>query len=51
MTGSVSDTDPVDAGQTLFYLAVVENAVEGTLGFDSGPSERPFTDANSCPSP
>jgi hypothetical protein len=44
----VTDTDAVSVGQTLFYLAVVTDVIEGTLGFDRTPAERLFTNPN-CP--
>jgi hypothetical protein len=46
---SQSDSATPDPGQVYFYIAVVANTVEGTLGFDSTPAERPFTDPNRCP--
>jgi hypothetical protein len=47
---SESDSDsPSSAWEVWFYLAVVSGASEGTLGFDSSPSERLFTPANRCP--
>ena len=44
-----SDVDLPVAGQVLFYLVVVADVVEGTLGFDSSPAQRPATPANQCP--
>ena len=46
---SASDDDEPLPQQVFFYLSVVENSVEGTLGFDGTLSERPFTDPNRCP--
>jgi hypothetical protein len=46
---NVSDMDTPSAGATWFYLAVVSAGVEGTLGFDSSLTSRPFTDPNRCP--
>jgi hypothetical protein len=44
------DSDEPDSNQVFFYLAVLESGgIEGTLGFDSVPVERPFTDPNRCP--
>ena len=48
-TPSVTDTDPLAAGEVVFYLAVVNGAIEGTLGFDSTPIERGFSNPNRCP--
>lgn len=45
---SLADSDIPDSAQVHFYLVVIENAVEGLLGFDSVPAERPFTEANRC---
>jgi len=45
----VTDADSLSVGETRFYLAVVNDVVEGTLGYDGTPAERPFTDPNRCP--
>jgi len=49
LTPSVTDSDPLAAGEVVFYLAVVNEAIEGTLGFDSTPIERAFSNPNRCP--
>ncbi len=46
---NVTDLDLPDPGRTFFYLAVALDAVEGSLGFDSTPAERPMDPANNCP--
>jgi hypothetical protein len=45
----VTDADPLSAGEARFYLAVVNDLVEGTLGCDGTPAERSFTEPNRCP--
>jgi parallel beta-helix repeat protein len=49
LTASATDLDTPAPGRAFFYLAVVSNVVEGTLGFTSGGAERPFTAGNRCP--
>jgi hypothetical protein len=44
-----TDTDDPQTGQTMFYLAVVQSTVEGSLGYDGTPTERPFDHSNRCP--
>jgi hypothetical protein len=46
---TLTDSDSPDPEQAFFYLVVVDNVVEGTLGFDSTPAERPFNQDNLCP--
>jgi len=46
---SIGDTDEPDLDAGYFYLVVLDGVIEGTLGFDSVPLERPFTDPNRCP--
>ena len=46
---SATDLNTPALGKAFFYLAVVKRAAEGTLGFNSLPSERPYTNANRCP--
>jgi parallel beta-helix repeat protein len=48
LTVSVTDLDDPAPNQLLFYLAVVSDVVEGTLGFDSTAAERPYTEENRC---
>ncbi len=48
-TPGLTDLDVPATDQTFFYIAVIDNVVEGTLGFDSAGVERPFTDPNRCP--
>jgi hypothetical protein len=48
-TASISDTDDPAPDAGFFYLVVLDDVIEGTLGFDSVPLERPFTDPNRCP--
>jgi putative cofactor-binding repeat protein len=49
LSPAVTDTYEPDPGQVLFYLAVLSHMIEGSLGFDSTPWERPYNDGNRCP--
>jgi len=46
---SATDGFAPTPGQILFYLVVVKNAVEGTLGYTSSGTLRLFTAGNRCP--
>ena len=41
ISGSLGDSDLPDPGQVFFYLPVAWGAIEGSLGFDHRPIERP----------
>ena len=47
LTNGLNDLEVPPTGRGFFYLAVELGTVEGTLGFDSAPQERP-TDPPLC---
>jgi parallel beta-helix repeat protein len=48
LLSGVTDIDVPDPGQVYFYLVVIDDVIEGTLGFDSVPTERPYSTPR-CP--